>query len=392
MGSVRTVFRLTTQSTYINMKKFTVVVLLSMACLGALAQGITQPPSGDNQKASVTQWIGPVSVTIHYSSPDVHGPDGEDRKGHIWGELVHYGFIDQGFGSSKASPWRAGANENTTITFSHDVTVEGQPLKAGTYGLFLEVAKEGPWKWIFSNNSKSWGSYFYDPREDALRIETQPGDAPYTEWLTYGFDERKANSTIAYLQWENKRVPLRIGVPNVNELYVGIIRNELRGNIGFDHRNIMAAAQFCARNKINLEEALTWADQAISQPFIGQEEFATLRTKAVVLEAMNRNSEAEVVMAKAINHPTASVTEVHQYGRSLLAEGKTAKALEVFKLNRQRHPEDTFTTYVGLARGYSAVGDKKNAIRNWELAIRNIPEAQKQFLGQYESELKKLKG
>ena len=374
------------------MKKFTVVVLLSIACLAALAQGITQPPSGDNQRASVTQWIGPVSVTIHYSSPDVHGPDGEDRKGHIWGELVHFGFIDQGFGSSKASPWRAGANENTTITFSHDVTAEGQPLKAGTYGLFLEVAKEGPWKWIFSNNSKSWGSYFYDAREDALRVETQPADAPYTEWLTYGFDERKANSALAYLQWENKRVPLRIGVPDVNELYVGIIRNELRGNIGFDHRNIMAAAQFCARNKINLEEALTWADQAISQPFIGQEEFATLRTKAIVLEAMNRNSEAEVVMAKAINHPTASVTEVHQYGRSLLAEGKTAKALEVFKLNRQRHPEDTFTTYVGLARGYSAAGDKKNAIRNWELAIRNIPEDQKQFMGQYESELKKLKG
>ena len=125
--------------------------------MSAYAQGLTGPPSGDNQKASVTQWIGPVSVTINYSSPDVHAPNGDDRKGKIWGEVAHYGFIDQGFGPSKAAPWRAGANESTTISFSHDVKIAGKNLKAGTYGLFLDVEKEGPWRWIFSNNSKSWG-------------------------------------------------------------------------------------------------------------------------------------------------------------------------------------------------------------------------------------------
>ena len=70
----------------------------------AVSQGITLPPSGDNQKSSVSQWIGLVKVTIDYNSPDVHGPNGEDRKGKIWGEVVHYGFIDQGFGTSKAAP------------------------------------------------------------------------------------------------------------------------------------------------------------------------------------------------------------------------------------------------------------------------------------------------
>jgi tetratricopeptide (TPR) repeat protein len=170
------------------------------------------------------------------------------------------------------------------------------------------------------------------------------------------------------------------------------MRNELRNNIGFDSRNYAAAAQFCVQNKINLEEALVWADQAISMPFIGVEDFSSLSTKASVLAALGKNAESDALMMKAVNHPTANVQAVHQYGRSLLAEGKADKALEVFKLNRQRHPDDTFTTYVGLARGFTAVGDKKNAIKNWETAIKNIPENQKANLPFYEGELKKLKG
>ncbi|MFZ6011562.1 MAG: DUF2911 domain-containing protein [Bacteroidota bacterium] len=374
------------------MKKILAVALLTFAVSMSYAQGLTSPPSGDNQKSAVTQWIGPVSVSITYSSPDVHGPNGEDRKGHIWGELVHYGFIDQGFGTSKAAPWRAGANENTVITFSHDVKINGKDLKAGTYGLFLDVEKEGPWNWIFSTNSKSWGSYFYNPAEDALRVSTQPVDAAYTEWLTYSFEDRQANSAVACLQWENKKVPFKIEVANINEVYVAMMRNDLRGSVGFDYKNLAAAAQFCAQNKINLEEALTWAETAVSMPFVGQEEFSTLQTKSAVLHALGRHAEADATMDKAINHVTANVQVVHQYGRSLLQEGKNEKALEVFKLNRQRHPDDKFTTFVGLARGFTATGDKKNAIKNWEIAIKNIPDNQKQNLSFYEAELKKLKG
>ena len=89
--------------------------------------------------------------------------------------------------------------------------------------------------------------------------------------------------------------------------------------------------------------------------------------------------------------PTASMQDIHQYGRSLLAAGKKEKAMEVFKLNRQKHPEDNFTTYVGLARGYTALGDKKNAVKNWETAIKNLPDNQKQNLSFYQGELKKVK-
>lgn len=370
-------------------KLFTAVLLT--ASLAASAQ-ITTPPSGDNQKASVTQMIGLVSATIAYSSPDVHGSNGEDRKGHIWGELVHYGFVDQGFGPSKAAPWRAGANENTTITFSHDVLIEGKPLKAGTYGLFLALAKDGPSQWIFSKNATSWGSYFYDEAEDALRVPTSLDDSPYTEWLTFNFDDRLLASAHAYLAWENKRAGFKIEVPNALELYVDKIRGELNGSeTGFEYGNLAAAARFCAQNKVALEQGLQWADLAISMPYIGNKTFETLSTKAMVLNAMNKTADADAVMAEAVKLPGVSVQEVHDYGRSLLAANRNDKALEVFQLNRKLHPDDKFTTYVGLARAYTALDDKKNAIRNWETAIKNIPDNQKNNLAYYEGELKKLK-
>jgi hypothetical protein len=372
------------------MKNILFIIFYSIT-VTAFTQGITLPTSGGNQKASVVQWIGPVSVTINYSSPDVHGPNGEDRKGHIWGELVPYGFNNLGFGTSKAAPWRAGANQNTTITFSNDVKVEGKDLKAGTYGLFLGLEKDKPWTWIFSNNSTSWGSFFYDAKEDVLRVDTTPAEAEYTEWLTYGFDDRKPNSAVAYLQWENKRIPFKIEIPDVNNIYISKLREELRSSPGFDYHNWMYAAQFCVQNKVNLEEALTWADAAISAPFFGQEDFNTLQTKASVLDALGRSAEADAIMDKAIKHPTATTMSIHQYAKSLLALGKSKKAMEVFMLNRKMHPDDKFTTYVGLARGYTALGDKKNAILNWETAIKNIPADQKANLGLYEAELKKLK-
>jgi hypothetical protein len=375
------------------MKKSIPALLLALFVLTASAQVITLPPSGGNQKSSVTQWIGLAAVTINYSSPDIHGPSGEDRKGHIWGELVHYGFIDQGYASSKAAPWRAGANENTTISFTHDVLVNGQKIKAGTYGLFLDVEKDSPWKWIFSNNATSWGSYYYNPKEDALRVDTQPQEAPYTEWLTFGFDDRLPQSAVAYLQWENKRVPMKIEVPDGMELYLAKIRSELNGTTtGFRYQGYMEAAQFCAQNKINLVEALQWADSAISQPFFGRENFSTLQAKAQVLMAMNKTAEADAVMDKAVKHPTATMLDIHQYGRALLNGGKAEKAMEIFKLNQKIHPEEKFTTYAGLARGYTAIGDKKNAIKNWEIAIRNLPANQQGNRSYYEAELKKLKG
>lgn len=371
-------------------KLFTIITLLTMSCWVA-AQSLTQPPSGDNQKASVTQFIGPVSVNINYSSPDVTDGNGRDRKDHIWGELVPYGLNNLGFGSSTAAPWRAGANENTTITFSHPVRINGKDLKAGTYGLHIIVEKDKPWSFIFSNNSSSWGSFFYNDKEDAIRVESTPTNCEFTRYLTYGFDNREASSATAFIQWENKKASFSIEVPSINDIYLTAMRNELRGSTGFNYQNLQAAAQFCVQNKTNLEEGLQWAEAAISAPFFGQEDFNTLQTKSNVLAALGREAEAETVMNKAIKHPTANVGAVHQYGRALLAAGKKEKAMEIFQYNAKAHPEEKFTPNVGLARGYTAMGDKKNAIKYWEIAIKNIPENQKANTALYEGELKKLK-
>jgi hypothetical protein len=374
--------------------KYLLAFMLTL-CISAqmFAQSITLPPSGDNQKSSVTQWIGLASITITYNSPDVTGPNGEDRKGRIWGELIPYGFSDPGYGTSASAPWRAGANENTTISFSHDMTIDGRQIKAGTYGLFVDVQKEGPWTWIFSSDADNWGHYHYTPGHDALRVTSVPKEAPYTEWLTFGFDDRLKTSTVAFLQWENKRIDFKVEFPGFFDAYVEKIRGELQGHrMGFSNQSWIDAARFCAMNKVNLEEALTWADYAISGRFVGVEDFNSLQTKAMVLQAMGKNNDADAMMAKAITLPSATLQGLHQYGRTLLAEGKNEKALEVFRLNQKKHPNEKFTTYVGLARGYAAIGDRKSAIRNWEIALKNLPKEQQRFRSFYEEELNKLKG
>lgn len=368
-----------------------VLMLLTASISGAQTITLSAPPNGNNQQSSVSQWIGLVSVTINYRGPDVHGPNGEDRKGHIWGELVHYGLKDpDGYGTSLASPWRAGANEITSITVSHDVKINGKDLKAGTYGLMLQLEKDKPWTWIFSKNSTSWGVYYYTPSEDVLRVEAKPEDCAYTEWLTYGFDDRQLLSANAYLQWENKKIGFKVEVPNGLQLYVDKMRGELTSYAGFNSDNWLRNARFCLKNNINLEEALKWTDISMNnERFNGQKTFNAMQMKADLLNALNRGQEADAVMKDAMT--TATLNDIHQYGKSLLASGKNEKALEIFKLNRQKNPTDKFTTYVGLARGYAAAGNKKEAIKNWEVALKNIPEDQKANAANYQEELKKLK-
>ncbi len=224
-------------------------LMFSIAVAGQETSELATPPNGSNEHAEVSQWIGPVKISIDYHSPKVHNPANTDRTGHIWGEVVHYGFVDEGFGPTKGAPWRAGANESTSITFSYDVKVEGKDLKAGTYALFLDAEKDGPWQWIFSSH-QGWGSFQYDPKDDVLRVPVTPQDAPFTEFLTYGFDDRRPDSAVAYLQWEKKRIPLKIEVPNVNELYVAKMRQDLQSWAGFNYQDWQTAAQFCADNKI----------------------------------------------------------------------------------------------------------------------------------------------
>lgn len=336
----------------------------------AFAQ-ISTPPNGQNQKASVTQHIGPVTVTIDYNSPDVHAPNGEDRRGKIWGTLVPWGLTDLGFGTCKECPWRAGANENTVFTVSHDVKIEGQPLKAGRYGLHMIPAQDGEWTLIFSNNSSSWGSFYYDPAEDALRVKVKPSKSEYNEWLTYEFTDRKPEQATVALKWEELQVPWTISVDNTTDLYLARIREELRDQTGFTWTNWVAAAQYALQAK-RPKEALEFAQVAVSRPFVGQENFQTLNTLATAQEATG-NADAKATRERAINHPTATPLDLHGYGRQLLAQGKKEEALRVFELNAKRHP-NAWPVNVGLARGYSAAGRYKDALKHAKLALAQAPD------------------
>jgi tetratricopeptide (TPR) repeat protein len=354
------------------------VAIVALVCLltaaSADAQVVTLPPSGDNQKATVIQHIGLVEVRIDYSSPDVHGPNGEDRAGKIWGELVPWGMQNLGFGTAKESPWRAGANENTVFTVSHDVTIEGKKLAAGSYGLHM-APQPDEWTIIFSTNSSSWGSFFYDPAEDALRVTVKPEKSEYHEWLTYEFIDRQPDRATVALEWENLRVPIEIVVPDPVDLYIANLRNELRSSKGFGWQGWNQAANYLLQNDRNLDEALHWADAAISRPFVGQENFNTLQTKALILTKMGRKTEADPVIAKLL--ATGNETQVNNLGYGFLNQLKdTDRAIEIFTRNVAANPK-SWNAHDSLAEGYAAKGDKARAKEHYQHALSMAPDNQK---------------
>lgn len=328
---------------------------------------LTVSPSGGNKKAIIGEQIGITKVLINYDRPGVKG-----REGKIWGtSIVHTGFIDQGFGSAKKAPWRAGSNENTTIEFSTDVKINGQPLPAGKYGLFLAYFPEES-IFIFSKNFSSWGSYYYNEKEDALRVKVklQPTDKT-VEWLKYEFINQTENSTVVQLAWEKLLIPFTIEVDYV-QTQLESFRKELRSEKGFIWEGWQQAAQWCVQQNVNLDQALQWADTASGPTFGGDKEFQTHATKAQLLEKLGRADEAAQLMKKAL--PLGNMLDIHQYGRQLLLSKKAKEALEVFKLNAQKYPKE-FTTMMGMVRGLSANGDYKSALKFAQQALLLAPNA-----------------
>jgi len=341
----------------------------------ALAQytGLTLPPSGNNQKAAVTQFIGPIKVNIEYSSPAVHAADGTDRRGKIWGALVPYGLSSLGtFGNNKPDPWRAGANENTVFSVSDEVQVEGQSLPAGRYGLHM-IPGADEWTIIFSKDSSAWGSFFYDEHADALRVKVKPHKSDYREYLTYEFTSRKPDNAIAELQWEDLAVGWTVKAPNVNDIYISHLQQELKSATGFSYQAYMNAAQFCVQANTHLDQALVWADAAIDPAGVGQTDFNTMSTKALVLSKMNRNEDANKLMQTALNLPGTTPLQIHFYGRQLQAQKKQEDAVKVFQLNAQRFG-DQWPVHVGLARAYAYQGDIPKALEHAKKAAAQAPD------------------
>lgn len=306
-----------------------------------------------SQQATVAQRIGLTDVTIVYHEPLVGGRE-------IWGKTVPYGKV-----------WRAGANENTTISFSNDVNVEGKPLAAGTYGLHT-IPDKDQWTVIFSKNSTSWGSFSYDEKEDALRVTVKPQPAEFHEALAYTFDDIKPDSAAATLRWEKLAVPFHISV-DVKELVLKSIHNQLRSTGGFTWIGYDEAANWCLDNNYNLEEALKWEDTSIQN----ESRFENWETKSRIFAAMGRQDDAEKSLAQAIDK--ANAIQLYVYARGLQRQGNAKRALELYPLVPKKDANH-WISHLALARVDSNSGDFPAATKEMNEAISAAPDQQKPFL------------
>src|SRR5213596_2903531 len=308
-----------------------------------------------SQAAEVKQRIALTDVTIKYHRPLVNG-----RK--IWGGLVPYGKV-----------WRAGANENTTIEFSDPVSVEGKALAKGVYGLHM-IPNSDSWTVIFSKTNTAWGSYSYDQKEDALRVDVKPKPLAETkEAMEFEFGDLKPTSTAVTLKWEKLGVPFTVSINDPDQTLENI-RAQLKGRGQFTWQALDEGAQFCLTRKVNLDEALRWADASIQN----EERFDNLSTKADILKALNRPDEAKAAWNRALEIATA--VQLYSYGRRLQGEKKSAEAMEIFQAVAKRFPQTVYG-HLAEARIKSAAGDFSGATAEATEAQNAAPtDAQKQSI------------
>ncbi len=335
------------------------LLLIAMAAMTASAQGITTPRT-PSPAATITQKIGISTVTVNYSRPSVKGRE-------VWGKLVPYGWNVQGFGSGNSAPWRAGANENTTIKFSHEARVEGKNVPAGEYGLFFVINEDNSGEVILSKDTRSWGSFFYDPKHDQMKSKIQVRTAPMTEMLTYDFINATKTSSELVLNWEKKQFPVKIEF-DVDKIVMSNAAEELKGPVGFYWQGFASAANYALQNKVELDQATKWIDQAIAQ----NRSFNTLSVKSNILKAQGNTTEADALMNEALT--VATENELNLYGYNLLNAGQHDKAIEIFIMNTKRFPKSP-NTFDSVGEAYVTKGDKKNAIVNFKKSLSMNPPA-----------------
>ena len=310
-----------------------------------------------SQHAVLTQRIGITDITVNYHRPLVNSRQ-------VWGKLVPYGEV-----------WRAGANENTTVTFTDPVTIEGQPLDKGTYGLHM-IPSENQWTVIFSKMSTAWGSFSYKQNEDALRVTVKPQPTEFHDALTYDFDDVKPDSAVITLRWEKIAVPFKVAV-KVDDIVEASIHRQLRGLNQYYWEGWDDAAGYFLASKTNLEEALKDEDQSIRT----EERFDNLINKSRILDAMGRKDDATQFRAKALEK--ADALQLYVYGRQLQGEKKQEEAFALYRSNAKKFP-DYWTSHVGLARVYSGKGDFDNAVKEMQMALKSGPdEANKSAIENY---------
>jgi predicted negative regulator of RcsB-dependent stress response len=319
-----------------------VFVIAALAASSARAQQRLRTPDA-SPAAAVEQTVGLTAIKVTYHRPAVNG-----RK--VWGELVPYGEV-----------WRAGANENTIVSFSSPVKVAGKPLAAGTYGLHM-IPSAREWTVIVSHQAGAWGSFGYDPKEDALRVVVTPQPSEtFVERLTYDFDHPTDSGTTLTLRWEQLRVPIPIAV-DTPVVVMASMRAELRGVAQFSWQPWNDAARYWVDHGGNLDEAQKMVQRSIAR----QETFANLSTKAAVLEKRGDAKAGGDLRARAM--AIASENDLNLLGYTLLGQKKIDEAIAIFQKNVAAHPT-SWNVHDSLGEAYLAKGDAKAAADSYARAL-----------------------
>jgi tetratricopeptide (TPR) repeat protein len=321
------------------------------------AQNIATPRT-PSPGAEVSQTVGISTIKVNYSRPSVKGRE-------IWGALVPYGWNVEAGGSPHKTPWRAGANENTTITLSHDAKVEGKMVPAGTYGLFFVINSDNSGEVVLSKDNRSWGNFFYDPTNDLMRANITIREHAMTEALTYDFINLTKNTTELVLNWEKKQFPVKIEFA-VDDIVMANAAEQLKGMMGFTWQGYSSAANYSLANKVNTEQGLYWAERAVTT----NKNFTTLNAKAGLLRVNGRAAEADQIQAEAMT--LANEVELNAYGYQLLNQGNMDGAIKAFKENTDRYPGSA-NAWDSLGEGYAIKGDKENAIMCFKKSLTLNP-------------------
>ncbi|HVP54451.1 MAG TPA: DUF2911 domain-containing protein [Candidatus Eisenbacteria bacterium] len=326
------------------------ILALALVASTCFAQSALLDLPRKSQSAEVTQTIGITNVTLKYSRPLVNG-----RK--VWGGLVPYGEV-----------WRAGANENTTISFSDPVTIEGKPLDKGTYGLFM-IPKEDEWTVIFSKTNTAWGAFTYKPDEDVLRVTVKPAASEFHDALLYDFDDLTPDSALVTLHWDKLAVPFKVAV-NVPQTVEASLQKQFRGIVQYTWVSYDDAANYFLTAKADLPVGLKYADQSIE----AEERYDNLMTKSRILAAMGKPDEAKKYSDMAL--AKANAAQSYQYARQLQRDHKQDEAFAIYREMAKKYPTNLYT-YAGLARVAVGAGNYDEAVKQMKLCLAAAPDAGK---------------
>ena len=333
---------------------FTAVCL----CLGgmAYAQFHTMKIPQPSPNVMETQQLGITEISVDYSSPATRGRD-------VWDNVIN------GYGDPNLA-WRAGANMNTRISFSTDVTINGNPLKAGSYGFHIDVDGD-TYTLMFAHHDNQWGSYYLDREKHvALTVNVQSEDCPFSEQLDYEFISRTDSTLVIALEWAEKRIPFTVGV-DLNKTVLESFRYELLGINTYRWEAWNDAARWCLNRDTNLEEALEWANRSINGGYNGfsaNKNVTNMTTKAQILNRLDRKSEFDQTITE-LSNMEMNPGETNGLTIFLLRISKPDPALNILNSAIKLYP-DAWYLKLNRALSYYFLDDTKKALK--ELAVVQI--------------------